>query len=158
MTLGGFSMMKLPFAVICFVTLNLAVPSGIIASPVVKHQLSEADAKQIDAMGDQFFSELKEANVDKAVTGFLGNTGLMEGKKAEIAQLAGQINTIINIYGSISNCVLVQSDGRGGVVEQRQFICQHEKLATRWKLLFVKSTKGWVAGNLYFDDKVMNQE
>jgi hypothetical protein len=132
--------------------------SGAAARPVVKHQLSEVDEQQIDAMSNQFFSRLRSSSPESAVTGFLGNTELMEGKKAELAQLAGQIVTGLNIYGAISECILVQSKGRGGVAEERQFICQHDKLATRWKLLFIKTTKGWIAGNLYFDDKVMSDD
>ncbi len=128
------------------------------ANEVVKHQLSANDQREIDSLTDQFFKRLQAGDVSGAVTGFLGNTGLMEGKKAEIAQLSGQVTTIISIYGPISNCVLVQIDGRGGVAQEEQYLCQHEKLATRWKLLLVKTSKGWVAGNLFFDDKLMNTE
>ncbi len=122
---------------------------------IVAHKLTADDEQQISTMSDRLFADLQSAGADVAVKNYLGDSDLMAGKKAELAQLAGQINTIIGIYGKISKCILVRTEGRGGVVEERQFICQHLKLATRWKLLFVKTTDTWVASNMFFDDKVM---
>ena len=132
----------------------LAPQSGETAT-VVAHKLTADDEQKISNMSDRFFADLQNAGGDVAVKNYLGNSDLMSGKTAELAQLAGQINTIIGIYGKISKCILVRTEGRGGVVEERQFICQHQKLATRWKLLFVKTTDTWVASNMFFDDKVM---
>lgn len=148
--------LRLPTIALAFAIVSAS--SGAAARPVAKHRLSEVDEQQIDAMSDKFFSQLKSSSPESAVAGFLGTTELIEIKKAEVTELASQIGKGLNIYGAISQCILVQSNGRGGVVEEQQFICEHDKFATRWKLLFVKTTKGWIAGNLYFDDKIMSEE
>jgi hypothetical protein len=150
--------MQLPLPTIMLAFSLATASTGAFGKPVVNHQLSTIDKQQLDSMSDQFFLRLKASSAGAAVTGFLGNTELMEGKRAELEQLADQISTALSIYGPVSECIPVQSKGRGSVVEERQFICQHEKLATRWKLLFIKTTKGWIAGNLYFDDKVMSDD
>jgi hypothetical protein len=139
-------------------TISIIGTARANAKPVIEHQLTEADHIKIDAMADEMFARLQAGSIDKAVEGFLGTTGLMAGKKAQLTQVAAQISTTIDIYGPISNCILVQSDGKGGIVEEQEYICQHENLVTRWKLLFVKTTKGWIAGNLYFDDKPMRDD
>lgn len=136
----------------------LLFSAGVAARPVEKHQLSTADHASIDALTDRLFARLKAGEIEAAVQGFLGTSGLMEGKKAELAQLASQIRTTLDIYGPVSNCLLARSQGRVGLVEEQQFICQHDQLATRWKLTMVKTTRGWIAGNLYFDDKLTSED
>jgi hypothetical protein len=134
------------------------VSMGIYARPVVEHKLSASDEQQIDAISDKFFTQLKASKVESAVSGVFQSSELMAGKTAELSQISSQMQTSLNIYGPISECVLVQSSGRGNVVEAQQYICQHQKLATRWKIEFVKTTKGWITSNLSFDDKVMSED
>lgn len=145
--------------------LLMAVVVGLFASPtaaigrdLVAHKLSNEDTLAIDRKSDDFFALLKQGQPENAVKNLLGTTGLMEGKKSELTQLSNQIASSLDIYGPISDCLLVQRDGRGGVVEEQQFICTHSKLASRWKLLFIKTANGWIAGNLYFDDRVMAEK
>ena len=107
--------LRLPTIALAFAIVSAS--SGAAARPVVKHQLSEVDEQQIDAMSDKFFSQLKSSSPESAVAGFLGTTELIESKKAEVTELASQIGKGLNIYGAISQCILVQSNGRGGVAE-----------------------------------------
>lgn len=125
------------------------------AKPVVEHKLSVADEAEIDALTGELFTRLKAGDVEGAVQGFLGSTELMDGKKAELTKISSQIRNAIEIYGPISNCLLATKEGRAGIVEEQQFLCQHDKFVVRWKLLLLKTSKQWIAGLLYFDENVM---
>lgn len=146
--------------IIACITAALALPVATVAhaKDVVEHKLSDDDVQKVDAIADTFFSKLIAGKAPDAINGFLGTSKLMAGKTADLTNLINQINSGSEIYGPISACVLVSKKGRGGVVEEQQFLCQHEHFITRWKLAFAKTSKGWIATNLYFDDRVSSDD
>lgn len=118
--------------------------------------LSQADAAAVDRIGQTVFAKLKAGQSADAVGAFFGATSLANGKQAELQLLTGQIDSTIAIYGPISACELVEESARGSMATHRLYLCAHAKYATRWKMLFVKTTEGWIGANLTFDDKVQN--
>jgi hypothetical protein len=145
---------------IACVTAALALPivTPVHAKDVVEHSMSNDDVQKVDMLVDTFVDRLVTGKYDTAVKEFLGTSELMSGKTAELAQLVSQIKSAAEIYGPISKCVLVAKKGRGGIFEEHMYLCQHARLLTRWKLAFAKTSGGWVATNLYFDDKVADED
>ena len=78
----------------------------------------------------------------------------MDGKQNELAVLEGQITSAVSIYGSIRTCELVESVKRGTLVENRMYLCQHDRFVSRWRFLLIRTSSGWVGNNIGFDEKV----
>jgi hypothetical protein len=147
------------FIIACITAaLALSFATPVHAKDVVEHKMSDDDVQKVDAIADAFFSKLIAGEAPAAIEGFLGTSKLMAGKTVELTNLISQINTGSDIYGPISACVLVSKKGRGGIVEEQQYLCQHEHFITRWKLAFAKTSKGWIASNLYFDDRATSDD
>ena len=114
------------------------------------------EKETIDKLIAPSLAALKAGKSREAVEVFLGSNALMSGKSSDIAFLASQIDSMIGIYGPISDCQLSETRNNGALVEQRLYHCQHRYLVTRWIFLSVKTSTGWAGANLSYDDKVMN--
>jgi hypothetical protein len=77
----------------------------------------------------------------------------MAGKSAEMDILASNVAITISLYGEVKNCEQVELKKRGMWVENRLYICQHDKFLTRWIFTLFKLPSGWMGANLRFDDK-----
>lgn len=115
--------------------------------------LAQADESAIDKLVEPTLSQLRAGNAALALNSFFGTSRLMTGKSVELQALASQINSSIEIYGSLAQCELVERRNHGSFVQVRLYVCQHERMATRWQFTMVKTTNGWIGANLYFDDK-----
>lgn len=97
---------------------------------------------------------LKAGKSREAIAKFFAQSPLASGKSSEMQMLASQVDSTIGIYGSFGECSLVEKRANSDFVVQLLYHCQHVNYVTRWTFLFVKATKGWQGGTLYFDDKV----
>lgn len=131
--------------------------AGFAQQKPVSAAVSDADAVTIAELVDPIFQLLKAGDAKGAVNGFLGKSLLFSGRNAELENLVSQIETTNRIYGPISNCVFAELEERGGVVQQRLYLCQHRDYLTRWKVTIGKSALGWVPMSLLFDDQVMSE-
>jgi hypothetical protein len=133
------------------IALSIAItPAGASPTP------SASEKEAIDRLIAPSLAALKAGKSREAVDIFLGSNELMASKRSDVAFLASQIDSMIGIYGPISDCQLSETRNNGAVVEQRLYHCQHRNFVTRWIFLAVKTTGGWTGGNLSFDDKLMN--
>lgn len=134
----------------------MAASIGTAAPAKAGAALSQGDAAAVDTIGQNVFSKLKAGRTAEAVGAFFGATSLASGKQAELRMLTDQIDSTIAIYGPISACELVEENTRGSMATHRLYLCSHTKYVTRWRMLFVKTTGGWMGAFLNFDDKVQN--
>lgn len=130
------------------------VPAPLVAQPVRSADLSSTDIAKIDALAAGTFERIRGGKSNDALNYFFANSPLATAKVAELKMLGTQIDTVSGIYGSMGECRLAETKDKVGLVAQRLYICQHDAYLTRWKMLFVKSSKGWAGANVSYDDKV----
>lgn len=142
--------MKLAAALTGMILGAIAVPALAATEP------SASDDAAIDKLIAPAIAALEAGKARQAVDAYLGSNPLIASKTSDIAYLTSQIDSTMGIYGPISSCQLSQTRSNGPLVEQRLYHCQHKTFLTRWIFLSIKTQSGWIAGNLSFDDKVMN--
>lgn len=146
--------MKSGLIIASALALALMAAGGPASAKPVADEISSSENATIDTMADELFATLKAGQSLKAVNGFLGRAKLMASKSQEATFLASQIDSTINIYGPIKNCLLYSQNDRAGIVQARLYLCQHQDYLTRWHLSFGKTGNGWEPLSLNFDDKV----
>ena len=140
----------------------LAILLGLIsntamAKPVVTAGISQADEDQIDRMAEALFSNLRTKNTDNGIKQFFGSSSLMTSKSDQLKLLVDQIDSAIGLYGTVGTCENVETTSEGTLVEYRRYVCQHTNMLTSWNMSFFKTSKGWIAANLYFKDQPPKQ-
>jgi hypothetical protein len=84
----------------------------------------------------------------------LGQTPMMKGRDADLATLARQIQTATDIYGPMTGFECVHEQRFGSNVLRRQYVAQHEKMLTRWTLMFIRLKSGWWFHQVSYEDQV----
>lgn len=124
--------------------LPAAIPMAYAAAP---------DETAIDKQVGDFFDLLKSGKSIDAVNATLGRSPLMTGKEGEQQALASQIDGALRIYGPMTSYEKVTESRYGTMVLKRFYVAQHEKMLTRWELVFSRLKSGWVVTYLGFDDQ-----
>ncbi len=139
-------MIRLTLAVLC---LALAMPAQAQnASPPVT--VGQVD---IDRLAKTLLDRLLANDAKGAVAVFGAQSSLMAGKQAELSQLEGQVQTSLTVYGPISAFELVEAKAYGSSAVRRRYVARHEKMVTRWELVFAQTTKGWQISYFGFEDQ-----
>jgi hypothetical protein len=140
------------------IRITLAAISLILTSPafgqnLVVSGLTADDETRIDALVTPVLLGLKSGQVRKATSDFFQTSAAMAGKQSEVSLFGTQAEGALAIYGKVGECQLTDRINYGTYAQARLYICQHEKFLTRWIFDLVRTSKGWEAGNLRFDDK-----
>ena len=115
--------------------------------------VSQADEAQLDQIAEGLFANLRAGKTDAGVAQFFGSSSLMSSKVDQLKLLVAQIDSAIGIYGKIGGCEKVDSVSKGSFVQYRTYTCQHTNMLTSWSFAFFKTSRGWIAGNLFFKDQ-----
>ena len=138
-----------------FLAILLGLTSNTaMAKPVVTAGISQADEDQIDRMAEALFSNLRTKNTDNGIKQFFGSSSLMTSKSDQLKLL---VDSAIGLYGTVGTCENVETTSEGTLVEYRRYVCQHTNMLTSWNMSFFKTSKGWIAANLYFKDQPPKQ-
>lgn len=108
---------------------------------------------ELDRLGRSVTDALIAGDAKRAVDAFAAGSPLMAGKTIELASLQSQIQTSLTAYGPISSIELAKQQTLGSSAVRRYYVARHEKLTTRWELVFARTSKGWVIAYLGFDDQ-----
>lgn len=142
--------------------ISLAVLLGLasntaIARPDDPAGISQADEDKIDRMAEALFTSLRTKNTENGIRQFFGSSSLMMSKSDQLKLLVDQIDSAIGLYGAVGTCENVETTSDGTLVEYRRYVCQHANMLTSWNMSFFKTSKGWIAANLYFKDQPPKQ-
>jgi hypothetical protein len=114
---------------------------------------SSESLAEVDRLGRSVTDALIAGDAKRVVDAFAAGSPLMAGKTIELGSLQSQIQTSLTAYGSISSIELAKQQTLGTSAIRRYYVARHEKLTTRWELVFARTSKGWVIGYLGFDDQ-----
>jgi hypothetical protein len=129
----------------------LALP---LAMCLMQPTAAQGTSATSDSIAQTAISNLQTGHTKEAILGFFGGNPLMAGKQNELTMLISQIDGMIAIYGPIRSCELVATAKNGTLVENRQYLCQHDHFVTRWRLLMIRTASGWTGNNVSFDEKL----
>ena len=139
------------FVAIGLAALILAAPA-VAAEPAITEP-SAKDETQIDSLIDAVLTGLKQNKIKPAANAFFMTNPIMRGKTSEMDYFGVGAEGTIGIYGTISDCQLIEKVNRGKWAQSRLYVCQHERFLTRWIFDVIKSSTGWQSANLRYDDK-----
>ena len=128
----------------------LAASSPAMAKPAP----TAADNAQIDAMLKPLFDGMIAGRVRQSVIDAFNRSEMMKAKQSDVALVASQAEVAIGIYGAVRACENVDQKGHGSWVQDRIYICQHDRFLTRWVITMVKMPGGWQPASISFDDKI----
>ncbi len=112
-----------------------------------------ADETQIDALINPVLGAIHQGKVGAAITTFMFSSPFSAQRGTEVNLFASQADATVMAIGPSSTCLLNEKRSQTAIDEARVYVCSHDKAATRWVFRMVKTTRGWIAANLYFDDK-----
>ncbi len=108
----------------------------------------------VDGEAESFFKRLKAGEVLPALQGSLGKSPMMQERRPELETLTRQIQTATDIYGPVRNQECVREAALGSMVLRREYLAQHDKMLTRWTLIFQRLPSGWHAVQVSYEDQV----
>lgn len=113
---------------------------------------SESDFSSATEVIKPIIARLIEGDAKVAIDGAFADNPLFDRIKPQLPNLAGQLNTMFEIYGPIAQCEQAQRSSIGTLSIKFVYICQHEKFVSQWEFLVVKSQHGWILSKLNFSD------
>ena len=126
--------------------------SAVGASPALAET---CQAHPSDRIADDLFAKLKSADVSGAIDATLGQSALLAGRQAELGALAKQIDASFSAYGAITHYECARQETFSSLMIYREYVAQHEKMLTRWKMIFTKLPDGWTTVQLSYDDQII---
>lgn len=115
--------------------------------------ISRESATEIDRLAKSVIDALIAGDAKRAVDAFVAGSPLMAGKTIELGALQSQVQTAMTAYGKISTVELAKQQSLGASVVRRYYVARQDKLVTRWELVFVQTSSGWVIAYFGFDDQ-----
>lgn len=144
--------MDMRFALARTAVAAVALPALLAAGNALAQAKSESPSP--DVLANSLFDNLKAGRSLEAINRFFGPNSLVSEKTNELKMLSDQIDSTMAIYGPMAQCEQNERETKGTLVEMRLYLCQHDKYVTRWKLTFVRTSKGWSGAYVTFDDKI----
>jgi hypothetical protein len=109
-----------------------------------------------DGEAATFFTHLIAGEVLPALQATLGRSPMMQGRQSDLETLTRQIQTATDIYGPVRSQECVREAGLGSMVLRREYLAQHDKMLTRWTLVFQRLPSGWQTVQVSYEDQVNN--
>jgi hypothetical protein len=120
------------------------------AQPVT---LTSESVIEVDKLAKTVTDALIAGDAKRAVNAFAAGSPLMAGKSIELGSLEAQVGTAFTAYGPITSIELAKQQVYGTSAVRRYYVARHEKMVTRWELVFSRTSKGWIIGYFGFDDQ-----
>lgn len=109
-----------------------------------------------DADAAAFFNRLKADEVLSGLRNSLGKAPMMQGRQSDLETLTRQIKTATDIYGPVRNQECVRESALGSMVLRREYLAQHDKMLTRWTMIFQRLPSGWHTVQISYEDQISN--
>jgi|GEM_PF-6156220 len=113
-------------------------------------EITEADRKQIDQKVDTFFMHFNEGDMDATYKGIFIE-GVYDNPNI-IKNLINQTKTIYEYYSSPVKWVLSKENTEADILIYRTYIILNDKAASRLRIVYQKTSKGWYVNALLFSD------
>ena len=139
---------------IAFAVVSLA---AFAAAPVLATDDAAPSActkHPVDSEAAAFFARLKAGEVLAALGDTLGTAPMMQGRQADLETLTRQIQTATDIYGPIRDQVCLNEARLGSLALRREYLAQHDKMLTRWTMIFVRLPSGWHTVQVSYEDQI----
>ncbi|WP_157093109.1 hypothetical protein [Paraurantiacibacter namhicola] len=113
-----------------------------------------ADADAATApIREAFFARMKEGRTGEALEALFVKAGQSLIKPVALSDLERQFDNAITLYGPLRECHVYQQESAATLLASYRYLCQHDRMITRWHLTFIRLPNGWQGGYIKFDDK-----
>lgn len=124
----------------------------ILLAALVTCSVPAVAQRSPEAQSGAFFDQLRSGTPEAAVAN-LTKPSLFTQKVAELQSVTGQLKTVAQIYGAVRGYELIKTQSLGADVIHLIYLLKYDKMATRWKFVFYRSSTNWSLIHFNFDDQ-----
>lgn len=134
------------FALGSYPALAHDTPRDVLSVP------SEAEIAAAQRIADNPIAKIEAGNHEEAIADVLAANPLLATKASEKNLLIGQARTATEVYGPVKRCVLESREPSSELRITFLYVCQHENMLLRWRLVTDHLAGGWNITNISFTD------
>ena len=108
---------------------------------------------EVDAIEKRFFTPLAAGRTNEALDYAFSLSPLYATKADLKLQISTQYDTVIKVYGVADRWERVSAEALGTFTRRETILVHHKEYVTRWRLIFINTTHGWVIADIRFDDQ-----